>query len=216
MVICYIVWNEPGQSTDRCFEYINKQIFPENVEVQAVSAEVTEDLGEALQEAYEAVQADAYFVIYAGAAIIDEEFTQKAVRLLENDENIGIIGLSGYTKLPYDGILWRGQNLGPGKRAEEIPGIYKRHAVCDIAYAEGLDDALLVIRNHEVLHLPVYVGMYGYGAMLALVYKKRGLSCVVMKQETAAIRLSPRSIDPEEYEKSRRKILTELKSAYQL
>lgn len=108
--ISIILQNSRNEDVDETVRFLSMQQLTDNIDLElfTIDSPNMKDLQELIG------QTDAYYKVFVqnGILLTNPYVLYNFINIFQSEEKIGMIGLSGNTAIPYDGIFWSHRNLG--------------------------------------------------------------------------------------------------------
>ncbi|MDE7183426.1 MAG: glycosyltransferase family protein, partial [Lachnospiraceae bacterium] len=142
--VCFIICSSDRLYTDECLYYIRHLNIPEGYQVDAFVVEDARSMTAGYNEGMQASDAKYKVYLHQDTFIVNPDFIHDFVKIFQQDDQIGMIGMIGAPKLPSSGIMWEGERCG----AIYVPAYNKdalfRAGDSDLTEVEAIDGLLMI------------------------------------------------------------------------
>lgn len=183
--IAIVIQIEEGDSIDETVRFLAMQQLPENIEPELYTVESSE-INE-LMTLLSTTGASCVIIIDCATLLINPYTLNNFLAIFDFDENIGMVGISGNTVVPYDGIFWKHRNLGKIGRLKDAKDVELQDVyVCNdenVQNAAFLGHECYAVKDIKVLKKALFMSKEFWPILIGFETLKAGKRVVVPKQE---------------------------------
>lgn len=170
--------------------YINHLNIPAGYTIEYLSIVDANSMTSGYNEAMQASDAKYKIYMHQDVFIIDKDFLYKLLDIF-SDEKIGMIGIIGAEKMPANGIMWEGHEVGAfystciytsNRNISPPPADGKKYF-----NVEAADGMLLATQYDIPWREDLFDGWDFYDAAQSFEFRKRGYKIVVPASENALV-----------------------------
>lgn len=211
--ICFVICYNNENYLSECLLYIRNLNIPDEYITEVIQIEGASSMAEGYQAAME--RTDARYVVYLhqDVFILEKNFIKKTIEIFESDETIGMLGMVGTVKLPKSGVMWENKERTGLLRTCTLDTVDDRFDIeMEKPYTEveAIDGLLMMTNRHDInWRTDIFDGWDFYDVSQSFEYRKRGYKVVVPYQEKPWVLHDCGFVNMTEYEKNRKKILSE-------
>lgn len=109
---CFILCSNNEKFTEECLLYLSFLKIPAGYEAEVLTITDAESMASGYNQGMEASDARYKIYIHQDTFITEKRFLHKLLKVFEQDEKIGLVGMIGTEKLSKDGVMWHGERCG--------------------------------------------------------------------------------------------------------
>lgn len=168
-----------------CIRYIRKLNVPEGYTVEQLSIRNAESMASGYNKAMQ--QSDAKYKVYLhqDLFIVNKNFIRDILRVFNQEEKIGMIGMVGAPVLSRKGIMWEGERIGTIFTSNiktagptifgEVKNMYQK--------VEAVDGLLIATQTDIQWREDKFTGWDFYDVAQSVEFRKNGYKVVVPRME---------------------------------
>lgn len=201
--ICFIVCLQHKNYLKDIMEYLNKLNIPQGYTVDVAIIENSKSIAGAYQSAM--LESDARYKIYVDETITitNVNFLFEILNVFLANDKVGMIGVSGNTVIPANGILLSGtKRVGKIFNTKLQQSFSWGEVRSPFAEVQAIDGWIMATQVDVNWRDDLFIGKSGYDLAYNIDVQKKGYQCVVMKQEKpwcsialANVNFSQRDVD---------------------
>lgn len=182
--ICFILCMNDRFYAEECIYYINHLNVPEGYWIDVLTVEKAESMTAGYNEAMEYSQAKYKVYLHQDTFLIHLDFLQDILKIFQQNEQIGMIGVIGAPKIPATGVMWDAKRYGR---------IYEQHIYETVMLSKQCEkeleeveaiDGLLMITQYDVKWRSDLFDKWDfYDCSQSMEFRKAGYQVVVPKME---------------------------------
>lgn len=183
---CFISCVNDEQLYEECMLYINNLIIPEGYKVEIVGIRESKSMTSGYNKAMESSDAKYKIYLHQDTFIINENFLLDIVYLFEKNEDIGMIGMTGCTDMPLNGIWWESKECY-GNTYENHDGVLKEIGLKNVfkrfEEVKAIDGFIMITQYDIHWQEEAFDGWHFYDVSECAEFIKAGYKIAVPKQE---------------------------------
>ena len=202
---CFITCVNDELSYDECLFYINRQIIPDNYEIDTIAIREADGMCAGYNAAMKESVADIKVYLHQDVCILKPFFVLELVRIFESDKSIGMVGMVGSIKLPPDAVMWHGMRYGK-LYADGMELTYGMPAMDDeylYYYVEAVDGLLIATNRDIPWREDLFDRWHFYDASQSAEFRKKGYKVVVPDQSSPWVAHDDGLLNLKDYDKYR-------------
>lgn len=110
--VCFIICSNHSIYTEECIYYIEHLKVPEGYQIEVLTIHDAKSMTAGYNEGMRASDAKYKVYLHQDAFIVNHNFIQDILDIFMQDASIGMIGMVGSRRLPYNGVMWEGERCG--------------------------------------------------------------------------------------------------------
>ncbi len=186
--ICFIMCTNNEFSKNEALYYINRLSIPDGYALDCITVTDAHSMTSGYNEAMQASDAKYKIYMHQDVFIVDKNFLYKLLDIF-SDKKIGMIGIIGAQKMPVNGIMWEGNEVG----AFFSTCIYTSNR--NISPSQGQKyfdveaaDGMLLATQYDIpWREDLFDGWDFYDASQSFEFRKRGYKVVVPVSDNALV-----------------------------
>lgn len=215
--VCFIICTNDERQLQECLLYIDLLEIPTGYETEILAVSEAESMTKGYNEAMNASDAKYKVYLHQDVFITERNFIQKMIHVFKKDSQIGMMGMIGSPRLPKDGIMWHGKRCGDFYRLDEVADEEQEIEKIKkgIREVEAVDGYLMITQYDIPWREDIFTGWDFYDISQCLEFRRAGFKVVVPAQNPA---WAIHDCGPQKlwnYEKERKKLLSEYKEFFE-
>lgn len=185
--ICFILCVNNDVFAHECINYINCLKKPDKFSIDILTIHDAPSMLSGYREG--CASTDAFYMVFMhqDVFILNRYFIYDIINIFENDNSIGIIGMTGVTSLPENFIMWSGQTVG-NLYTGGVPADYSNYRYDPIIdgydEVEAVDGLLIATRGTPILRDNIFDGWDFYDVSISMEARLKGQRIVVPRQKS--------------------------------
>lgn len=183
--ICFITCVNDEAVYQESLLYINNLILPAGFEVEIIAARNAAYITKAYNEAMQSSDAKYKVYLHQDVFIINKSFIIDVMNILNQNKNIGMIGMAGAEKLPANACWWNAKNRY-GTVYDNHKGYIDRDKFDEFTHefidVEAVDGILMITQYDVPWREDIFTGWHFYDISQSIEFAKKGYQIVVPNQ----------------------------------
>jgi hypothetical protein len=185
--ICFITCVNDELQYKECLLYINNLIVPNNYEIDIISIKEAYSISEAYNKAMGNTDAKYKVYLHQDVFIINKNFIYDMLKIFNQNDQIGMIGVSGSKTIPTNGVWWQSEHK-VGKLYDSHTDkmeLVKFNDITDNYENVKAIDGLIMVTQYDIIWRDdLFDGWHFYDLSHSFEFLKADYEVVVPKQET--------------------------------
>lgn len=110
--VCFIICSNNPLYTEECIYYIENLKVPEDYQIEVLTIHDAKSMTSGYNEGMYASDAKYKVYLHQDTFIVNHNFIQDILDIFTKDASIGMIGMVGAPRLPYNGVMWEEKRCG--------------------------------------------------------------------------------------------------------
>ncbi len=186
--ISFIFCTNNEQYANECMLYLNLLQIPEGYETEILTIEGAASIAAGYNEGMNASDAKYKVYLHHDTFITEPFFIEKLLKIFEQDEKIGIVGMIGAEKLSKDGVMWHEDRCGDFYRLDQLiqEGLDGIERITEGLREVEVVDGLLIATQYDIpWREDVLHGWDFYDVSQCMEFRRAGYKIVVPAQNPA-------------------------------
>lgn len=184
---CFIICTNNEILLSESMHYLSHLVIPDGYTTDILTVTDAKSMTLGYNEAMEASDAKYKIYMHQDVLILNRYFLSDVLSIFSSDASIGLIGMTGYTSVSADGVMWHAdEKLGtPYRRKDSYPPLSDyRYSLSEDGYrpAALVDGFLMVTANDYPWDTQNLTGWDFYDACQSLAFLLHGRKIVVPVQ----------------------------------
>ncbi len=213
-ILCFVTCVNNEIMYEECLYYISRLKVPGGYRIITKAVRDAESMASGYNTALNENEEEPNIIIYLhqDVCILNPYFLFEIIRIFDEENNIGMIGMIGSPVLPPDGIMWNGKRTGnlysvqPDNLHYIRPAEYSKK---EYEIVEAVDGFLMVTNRSIRWREDIFDGWDFYDISQCAEYRNRGLKIVVPMQDSPWAAHDDGIINIYDYNKYRKLYLNE-------
>lgn len=212
--ICFILCINDRFYAAECIYYINHLQVPEGYWIDVLTVEEAESMTSGYNEAMEYSKAKYKVYLHQDTFLINADFLQDILKIFQQNEQIGMIGVIGAPSIPTNGIMWDEKRYGM---------VYEQHIYetvmlsnpCEreVEEVEAIDGLLMITQYDVKWRSDLFDKWDFYDCSQSMEFRREGYQVVVPKMEKPWCVHDCGFLNLSSYDSERKKFISEYLSA---
>lgn len=186
--VCFVVCVNDRQRYEECLLYLQHLVLPLGIEAEVVPVCGAVSMASGYNAAMRQSQAKYKVYLHQDVYITQKDLLQCAIEIFANNDKIGMIGLTGCTKLPGSAIWWDtlGEKYGviaQGITPEHIELSNHDDMIEDYHEVEAIDGLFMMTQYDILWREDIFAGWHFYDISQCMEFQRQGYKIVVPQQE---------------------------------
>ncbi|HDR6305994.1 TPA: glycosyltransferase [Bacillus cereus] len=185
-LITFIICTNDERVYSECVNHILQLIVPEGFEIEVIKIDNAKSLTSAYNRAMNSSQAKYKVYIHQDALILNRNFIADLIRIFNEDENLGLLGMVGCKRLPENGVWWEAkEKYGKVIENRDTYNMLVFNEVNkDTEYVEAIDGLLMATQYDVPWREDLFDGWDLYDTSQSIEFLKSGYNVGVPLQKT--------------------------------
>ena len=184
--ICFITCVNDQELYNESLAYIENLNLPENFEIETMWLSNANSITSAYNQAMKATDAKYKVYLHQDVFITNKNFILNCLEIFTKNKNIGMIGMAGARKIPFNAIWWESDYCF-GKIADSHTGsmeiISFNEIKNDFEQVDMIDGVVIITQYDVDWREDLFDGWHFYDLSQSMEFKKAGYDIVVPKQD---------------------------------
>lgn len=210
--ICFIMCTNVQEYMEEAVYYITHLNVPEGYELSFLAIEDAKSMTAGYNEGMQASDAKYKVYLHQDTFIVYPDFLVDIIGLLEENPQIGMVGMIGNRKIPKSGVMWDEERVGK---------VYETHIYETIIRGEDIEDGMnyteveavdgfLIVTAYDIPWREELFDKWDfYDASQSLEFIKNGYKVIVPKMKKPWVLHDCGLLDKDHYEEEREKFVKE-------
>nr|MCR4834460.1 glycosyltransferase family protein [Butyrivibrio sp.] len=209
--ICFVTCVNDEYSYNECLYYLNRLMVPSGCQIESLAIREADSMTSGYNAAADSTDADIIIYMHQDVCILNPYFIYEVIRIFENDEAVGLIGLVGTPRLAPDAVMWHDRRIGnlfatDDKVTYKYPDAAKKPQYSQVEAVDGF----MIITNKKVKwREDLFDGWDFYDVSQCAEYRKRGYKVVVPEQDNPWVAHDDGFTNQYNYDKYRKRYIEE-------
>ncbi|MGB4661764.1 MAG: glycosyltransferase family protein, partial [Mobilitalea sp.] len=185
--ICFICCVNDERLFEESLRYIHSLPIPDGFELDVIDVREAESMASGYNAAMKSSNAKYKVYLHQDTLIINKNFIFDVLHLFQNNQKLGLIGLTGARKLASNGVWWESKR-NVGKVYESHTGRMSLLAFeevhNDYEQVEGIDGFIMITQEDVDWREDLFQGWHLYDISQVFEFKRAGFEVGVPKQES--------------------------------
>ncbi len=179
---CFIACTNSPLFMEECKHYIETLYVPEGYEIDLLTIEGAKSMASGYNEAMKSSDAKFKIYLHQDVFIINKYFLHNLIDIFGQDDNIGLIGMVGQSKMPSSGMMWDAREIGNMYNKNDIEEISEEEYLrfpYQLADAEAIDGFCMITSKDLEWREDIFDGWDLYDASQSAEFLRAGYRVVV-------------------------------------
>lgn len=182
--ICFITCVNDDERYQKSLFYINNLDVPSGYSIDILSIKEAESMASGYNKAIQHNDAKYKVYLHQDVFIINKRFIQDFLHIFSN-ENIGMIGVAGSSRIPANGVWWESR-YNFGKVYDSHAGILSllsfRNIEAEFEEVQGVDGLIMITQYDIPWREDIFTGWHFYDLSQSLEFIRSGYKVIVPRQ----------------------------------